>query len=180
VIRLLLARGAGVRANQGKPAADAFPTFFASRAGNAEIIPALHRAGDALESTTIMFGTLPVAPLTIATAYGDTDVMRTLIDLGTKVDPEQAKRDGALAIAVQGHQIKAARLLIAHGADVNRPGDKGRTPLMHAAVADFGDSTLLDLLLKSGARTDVRDEEGLTAADYARTYHHEELIARLK
>ena len=117
---------------------------------------------------------------TIATVYGDTDVMRTLIDLGAKVDPEKAKTDSPLAVAVQGHQIEAARLLIARGADVNRPGDKGRTPLMHAAVADFGDSTLLDLLLKSGARRDVRDEEGLTAADYARIYHHAEMIARLK
>jgi ankyrin repeat protein len=81
---------------------------------------------------------------------------------------------------VQGHQLEAARLLLERGADVNRAGAVGRTPLMHAAVADFGDTRLVDLLLKAGARKDVRDAGGLTAADYARQYGHEGLADRLK
>jgi ankyrin repeat protein len=50
---------------------------------------------------------------------------------------------------------------------------------MYAVVADFGDTTMVDLLLRSGARTDARDPKGRTAADYAREYGHDHLIGRL-
>jgi ankyrin repeat protein len=53
------------------------------------------------------------------------------------------------------------------------------TPLMYAAVADFGDSAMIDLLLASGARTDGRDKTGRSAADYARQYGHETIIPKL-
>jgi hypothetical protein len=54
------------------------------------------------------------------------------------------------------------------------------TPLMYAAVTDFGDSAIVDLPLRSGARTDVRSKEGLTASDYARQYNHPDRVATLK
>jgi ankyrin repeat protein len=50
---------------------------------------------------------------------------------------------------------------------------------MYAAVADFGDSSMIDLLLASGARTGARDKSGLSAADYARQYGHQPLIPKL-
>jgi len=81
---------------------------------------------------------------------------------------------------VVANHTEIVRLLIARGADVNRVDDTGMTPLMYAAVADFGDSTVVDLLLTSGARTDVRAKDGLTAADYARKYNHPQVIARLE
>ena len=123
----------------------------------------------------MMFGTFPVMPLHIATAWGYIPVMRSLLDLGAKVDEQQPNSDGPLIFAVQNHQVDAASLLIERRADVNRPGDNGRTPLMHAAIADFGDARMVELLLKAGARKDVRDADGLTPADYARQYQHEKL-----
>jgi ankyrin repeat protein len=182
VIRALLARGAQLRvpADKGKPAANATVTFFASHAGNAAVLPALRKLGDDLEAPNLMFGTFPVTPLFLATSWGYTAVMRALIDLGARVDELEPDADGALVAAVQGHQLEAARLLLERGADVNRAGAVGRTPLMHAAVADFGDTRMVDLLLKAGARKDVRDAGGLTAADYARQYGHEGLADRLK
>ena len=77
------------------------------------------------------------------------------------------------------NHLDFARLLIERGADVNRVDEKGMTPLMYAAVADFGDSAMIDLLLASGARTGVRDKGGLSAADYAQQYGHQQLIAKL-
>ena len=100
----------------------------------------------------MMFGTFPVMPLQLATAWGLHTRDARLLDLGAKVNGQQPNSDGPLIFAVQNHQVEAARLLIERGADVNRPGDKGRTPLMHAAIADFGDARMVELLVKAGAR----------------------------
>jgi ankyrin repeat protein len=107
-------------------------------------------------------------------------VTRTLIELGAKVDPGDGRSDSPLVNAVLANHVEFVQLLIRNGADVNRIDERGMTPLMYAAVTDFGDSAIVDLLLKSGARTDVRDKGGLTAADYARQYNHPDLIARLE
>ena len=180
-LRLLLARGARVTPAAGdpRPAADAFPTFFAAQTGNAEILPDLRRAGDALEASAIMFGSAPVQPLLVATYFNYRDAVQTLISLGAKVDPPDGRYDSPLASAVFAHHVELARLLIKAGANVNRVDDKGMTPLMYAAIADFGDAAMIDLLLASGARTDARDKTGLTAADHARQYGHTQLVQRL-
>ena len=77
------------------------------------------------------------------------------------------------------NHLEFARLVIEWGADVNRADEKGMTPLMYAAVADFGDFKMIDLLLASGAGTTVRDKSGLSAADYAHRYGHSRLIPKL-
>ena len=181
-MRLLLARGAqvGIPAGEGKAAADAYPTFFASHTGNAEILPDLRRAGDKIDDSVMMFEVAPVSPLQVAAAFNHLDVARTLIELGATVDPGDGRYDSPLVGAVLANHPELVQLLIRDGANVNRIDEKGMTPLMYAAATDFGDSAIVDLLLKSGARTDVRDKDGLTAVDYARQYNQPQLIARLK
>jgi ankyrin repeat protein len=95
---------------------------------------------------------------------------------------DEAERSGITLLdrAVLGNQVDLAQLLIARGADVNRTDKIGFTPLLYAASIDFGDSAMIDLLLKSGARADVRTKEGLTALDLARKYKHTHLIASLE
>jgi len=176
-----MARGArlGVSADAGRPAANASAVFFAAHAGNAALLPTLQKAGDDVDSPTTMFGIAPTAPLEIASGWGYTVVMRTLLDLGARIDGP-AGRNRPIIAAVEGHQLDSARLLIERGANVNLADDQGRTPLMHAAVADFGDTRMVELLLKAGARKDVSDAGGLTAADYARQFNHEETLALVK
>jgi hypothetical protein len=120
-----------------------------------------------------------VTPLGVAVLYNHMDVVRVLIELGAKVDPTDGRTDSALVSAVLSNHVELVQLLIARGADVNRVDTSGMTPLMYAVVADFGDSRIVDLLVKSGARTDIRDKNGQTAADYARRYNHAELIPRV-
>jgi len=79
-----------------------------------------------------------------------------------------------------GNQVDVAQLLIARGADVNRADKIGFTPLLYAASIDFGDSGMIDLLLKAGAHADARTKDGLTALDLARNYKHTHLIASLE
>jgi ankyrin repeat protein len=180
-IRWLLAHGADISApaGEGKAAADAYPTFFASHSGNTDVLQALRRAGDRLDDSAIMFGSLRISPLGVAVTYNHIDTVRTLIELGAKVDPPDQRIYSPLVSAVIANHVEMVQLLIAGGADVNRVDDTGMTPLMYAAVADFGDSAVVDLLLKSGARTDTRAKNGSTAADYARAYNHPHMMARL-
>jgi ankyrin repeat protein len=72
-----------------------------------------------------------------------------------------------------------AGFLVGRGADVNHVDKKGMTPLLYAASIDFGNSAIIDLLVKSGARLDARTAEGLTALDLARKYKYAYMTARL-
>ena len=82
-------------------------------------------------------------------------------------------------VAAIGNHPDMARLLIERGADVNHVDKAGMTPLLYAASIDFGDCAMIDPLLKSGAHTDARTKDGLTALDLARKYNHTHLLASL-
>lgn len=73
-----------------------------------------------------------------------------------------------------------ARLLIERGADVNHVDKKGMTPLLYAASIDFGDSAVVELLLKSGANPQAKTKEGLTPAELAKKYGHMHLERALR
>jgi ankyrin repeat protein len=73
-----------------------------------------------------------------------------------------------------------ARMLIERGADVNATDTLGMTPLLWAASSSFGDAAMIELLLASGARRDVRNKDGLTPLELARKYGHVELAAALE
>lgn len=94
-----------------------------------------------------------------ACALGDTERLASLLD-----------GDPALA---------NARLLLERGAPVDaRQGQEGGfTPLMEAALN--GQLELIDLLLRHGAEPGLRDADGLSAGDHARTRGHEEAVRRL-
>jgi ankyrin repeat protein len=110
--------------------------------------------------------------------FGYLDVARVLVNLGAPVDRTDA-RITPLVKAVLGDQVEMARFLISKGADVNHVDGNGMTPLLYAASIDFGGSAMIDLLKASGARTDARTKEGLTALDLARRYKHTHLLASL-
>ena len=180
-INLLLDRGAQVRPPAGEraPLFNAHPLFLAAYAGNAEILGRLHKAGDRLDDTMVLIGTSATTPLMGAARLGNVPVARTLLELGAAVDQADGSGITALGRAVLGNQLEIARLLIERRSDVNHVDKLGMTPLLYAASIDFGDSAILDLLLKSGARKDARNKEGLTALDLARRYQHTHLLPSL-
>jgi len=85
-----------------------------------------------------------------------------------------------LGLAALSNRPETAQLLIARGADVNHVDSYGLTPLQIAASTDFGDSQVIELLKKAGAKKDARDKQGSTALDLARKYRHSNLIASLE
>jgi ankyrin repeat protein len=160
-MQLLLDHGADV---QGSPS----PLLLATTVGNAEILKPLHDAGAPLDRA-----------LVAAVRVGKIDAVRALLDIGAQIDEPDGADITPLERAVLANQVEIARLLIAHGANVNHVGQTGMTPLLYAASIDFGDSAMIDLLLKSGAHSDAVTREGLTALELARKYQNTHLLASL-
>jgi len=178
-IRLLLARGADASQSQGPPLFNADPLFLAAYGGNAEVLPDLLKAGASLNGEMRLIGTSNSDAISGAVRHGYLDVAETLVKLGAPVDRTDA-RITPLVKAVLGDQVEMATFLIAKGADVNHVDGNGMTPLLYAASIDFGSPAMVDMLLKAGARADMKTKEGKTALDLARQYHHRHLIPSLE
>jgi len=178
-IRLLLAHGADASQAQGRPLFNADPLFLAAYGGNAEVLPDLLKAGASLNGEMTLIGTSNSDAISGAVRHGYLDVAETLVKLGAPVDRTDA-RITPLVKAVLGDQVEMAKFLISKGADVNHVDGNGMTPLLYAASIDFGSSAMIDMLLKAGARTDMKTKEGKTALDLARQYHHTHLIPSLE
>jgi ankyrin repeat protein len=181
-INLLLDRGATVRLPQGQgaPQFNASPIILAAFAGNADVIARLHKAGDRVDDRMNLLGMFPVTPLLMLSTWHRIASVRALLDAGAPID--QADDDGItpLGWAAIANRVETARVLIEHGADVNHIDKKGMTPLLYAASIDFGDSSMTDLLLRSGAKPSLRNKEGLTALDLAQKYGYPQLVATLQ
>jgi len=181
-INLLLDHGASVRLPKGQGAAqfNGFPILLAAFSGNADTIDRLHKAGDRVDDKMNLLGMFPVTPLLMLSTTHRTDSVRALLDAGANVD--EADDDGitVLGWAAISNRLDLARLLIQRGADVNHTDKNGMTPLLYAASIDFGDSAMIDLLLKSGSKPNARTPQGLTALDLARNYKNTHLLESLE
>jgi ankyrin repeat protein len=177
-IRLLLSRGADAAQSQGKPLFNADPLFLAAYSGNAEVLPDLLKAGASLNGEMTLIGTSNSDAISGAVRHAYLDVANVLVQLGAPVDRTDA-RITPLVKAVLGDQVEMARFLISKGADVNHVDGNGMTPLLYAASIDFGSPAMIDMLLKAGARTDMKTKEGKTALELAQRYNHTHLLASL-
>jgi ankyrin repeat protein len=71
-----------------------------------------------------------------------------------------------LHYAATGGHLLICAFLIGAGADVNAESPNGTTPLMMAAM--YGNSAVVKLMLESGAEAYTRNDQGLSAQDFAR------------
>jgi ankyrin repeat protein len=83
-----------------------------------------------------------------------------LLDAGASVDEADADGITILSWAAISNRVNMASLLIERGADLNHAGKKGMAPLLYAASIDFGDSTMVDLLVQFGAPLSARNQQG--------------------
>jgi ankyrin repeat protein len=103
-------------------------------------------------------------PLIYAAGFGSPEALRVLFDLGVAVNDRNAF-DATALIWAAGNPAKA-RLLLAHGADVNAATRQGRTPLMIAAACN-GCSEVVRQLLSMGADPKATDVGGSTPLEIA-------------
>lgn len=113
--------------------------------------------------------------LMLAAAMCQDKAVGKLLDWGALVDLGDKNGDSALIgaaaafclpIGAEEQQMHIIRLLLQHSANPNGSDRVGESPLM--AVTQYGNVGALTLLLTSGARRDLRDEDGKSALDYAR------------
>jgi ankyrin repeat protein len=116
-----------------------------------------------------------LVPLSYAALYGLDDITKRLLD-------EQAQDKGDLyatplhAASEQGH-MKVARLLLAHGADVNSRDSQHRTPLFLASKK--GRLEVVQLLLDHGADVANRDSVGWTPLHTSSAEGHDNVVLSL-
>ena len=143
------------------------------------MIQRLVQAGSPVDDSMIALGMFPSTATSTAVGFGDAATTRALLDAGVQAGETDGAGFTLLYLAVVSNRLDVARLLIERGAGVNAVDKHGMTPLLYAASADFGDSSMVELLLKLGANPAARTREGLTALDLARKYNHKCLLASL-
>ena len=114
-------------------------------------------------------------PLMMAALRGRLDWTQRLIERGGQV-----QREGwtPLHYAASGPEPKVVTLLLDRGAAINALSPNRTSPLMMAAR--YGDEASADLLLARGADAKLRNEPGLSAADFARLASRDALAERLE
>ena len=143
-------------------------------------------------------------PLMLASSTSDLELVLKLLDGGANVNDQDHNGYTAFAYAAGNKEILAALIknggninlgknpllrnirrygrevenLLEVGVDVNKPNQKGLTPLMLAVQE--GDADLVRLLLNAGARATEEDEKGRTALVFAKRKQHKEIIELLQ
>ena len=112
-----------------------------------------------------------------ASAIGDADRLRELLDAGA--DPNEFAPDGftALTLACFFKRPVAARLLLERGADVHQRARNENIQVLpiHSAAADGGSVEIVRMLLDAGADVNATQPGGFRAIDAARMDKNEEL-----
>jgi ankyrin repeat protein len=99
-----------------------------------------------------------------AAAYNNnTDAIRLLIQSGAD-DPSTAESSPFLA-SIQWNRFAAAEELLKLGADVNFRGSKTKMTALHYVLKKGSDKKYVRMLIKYGARGDLKNGMGVTAAE---------------
>eukprot|EP00698_Gefionella_okellyi_P019392 TRINITY_DN5940_c0_g1_i1.p1 TRINITY_DN5940_c0_g1~~TRINITY_DN5940_c0_g1_i1.p1 ORF type:complete len:1275 (-),score=349.80 TRINITY_DN5940_c0_g1_i1:26-3850(-) len=162
VIRLLLDYGAEINQRNG---AGWTPLKLAARRCNAAIINELLLRGADVnvcdeEAATALHN---------AAATEGKDAVKNVLRLlkaGAQIDAPDHDGGTPLIYACRMRMLDTARVLIAAGADVNRP-DNFSTPLYHAVRNCEGKTPLVEMLLDAGAVIDVPNKHGYTPLQWA-------------
>jgi ankyrin repeat protein len=125
-----------------------------------------------------------LTPLHVAAWSRSLGMVRLLIERGADVNAKTVSGLTALiAVTTDDDAFRPAHpectaLLVERGADVNAQDTEGRTPLMGAAF--YGSLGVVEYLRQHGARVDVVDGQGRTAASMALAAGHADIAKVLE
>jgi ankyrin repeat protein len=162
VVKLLLDHGANPNPN-AKPESESSPLLEALTSGDSAIAELLIARGADAKA---------VGQVGLTTAV-NTKCAKCVDLLASKITDKGVYTGSLQDTAVFG-DIRAARLMLDHGADVNAFDPLGRTALMYAATADSLRLDVVKLLIERGADVNAKDrhvqaaDAGLTVLDIAK------------
>lgn len=108
------------------------------------------------------------------------DIVKYLLENGVSGEQKNEKDFTALARASDSPEI--AKLLLENGAQINKIGYHGTTPIMHAAREGCVES--VKLFIEHGADVSIKSNRGYTAKKYAKKFNNkgtkDEIISILK
>ncbi|NKI91866.1 ankyrin repeat protein [Hymenobacter sp. 1B] len=100
---------------------------------------------------------------------GDAPLLQWLLPKGPALDQQDRNGWTALHVAVQGHAVDMAALLLAAGATVDVADAYGNTPLWRATFESRGRGEMLRLLLAHGANPDQPNASGVSPRQLPQT-----------
>jgi ankyrin repeat protein len=115
-------------------------------------------------------GSNPNYCLWAAAFNNDLEAIRLLVRHGARID-DVAEDETPFLAAVKWSHFQAAAELLNHGADVNYRDSRGMTAL-HYMLKKGSDKRHFAMLIAHGARGDIPNKEGLTAAEVMRRKKH--------
>lgn len=122
-------------------------------------------------------------PLFFAVESCQKEIVKLLLDFKVDVNAYARNFETPLQIAAEGGNLEIAQLLIKAGADPNILEDKGynKEPLIVNLVNSFIDSnsSMIELLIKAGARVNGESNGGLSALKWAIIKNNSYLIKLL-
>lgn len=118
-----------------------------------------------------------------ASAEGDIEKVKLLLDQGIDVNSANAQGWTALTNAAYNQHLELVKFLVEHGADVNHANVNGTTVLMYAKSKIIGTQNYqtLNYLLDHGADPSRKDlKRNWTILDYIQELGDQDLINHIK
>ncbi|MCX6877507.1 MAG: ankyrin repeat domain-containing protein [Verrucomicrobia bacterium] len=200
-VAALLAKGANISA---RDAIECQPIHIAARGNNLAVLEFLIAKGADVAATESHGGT----PLHLAAMFGKPEAARVLLACGAPPGALDPYKNSPLHYAALNGTVEVVRLLLEHRVPVDVANSLGNTPLHHAAIvrvdragfaaiagqpenAQAGIDAInksnpadkleiVKLLLKNGARPDVKNKQGITPIDFAGKLGTPDILAALK
>lgn len=115
-------------------------------------------------------------PLMMACIKGHLKLVKELIKRGADVNREgwTPLHYAVSAPSEDGSDLKMVALLLQHHAYIDAASPNGTTPLMMAA--QYGTRSAVELLIKEGADPKLKNQQGLTAVDFASRADRAEVV----
>ncbi|MEG2999922.1 MAG: ankyrin repeat domain-containing protein [Comamonas sp.] len=116
-------------------------------------------------------------PLMLAAIKGNLELVKKLAERGADINREGWTPLHYAASAGLEHSVAIASYLLEHSAYIDAASPNGSTPLMLAA--QYSSEAMVKLLIQEGADVSLRNQQGLTAVDFARKSERDFMVQLL-